>query len=137
MRVRYYAAFLRRSAAGAQFLLKNHQTGAMRMASSERRAGTRTSKQRSYHVEVRVVGFPVYQFKIQDVSANGLGLVVRPDSNFLKQIEVGQEVQVNLASQTESLSPGHYRAVIEHISALEQGPFKSHLLVGTRLVERL
>jgi hypothetical protein len=107
------------------------------MAGSDRRSGARTSKQRNYNVEVRIVGFPVHQFKVQDVSDNGLGLIVRPDSSFLKHIAVGQEVQMNLISQTEAHSPGHYRAIIEHISTLEKGPFKSHLLVGTRLLERM
>ena len=106
-------------------------------SSSERRAGARSSRQRNYNVEVRMVGYPVYQFKIQDVSEHGLGMIVRPDSNFLKQIEVGKEIQMRLISQTDAHPPGHYRAVIEHISTLEKGPFKSHLIIGIRLVERL
>ena len=105
--------------------------------SSERRAGARTAKQRNYNVEVRIVGYPVYQFKIQDVSKDGIGIIVRPDSNFLKQIEVGQEFQVKLISQTEAHAPGLYRASVEHISTLEQGPFKNHVVVGTHLVERV
>jgi hypothetical protein len=39
---------------------------------------------------------PTYQLKARDLPEQGAGIIVKSDSNFLKMIEVGQEINAEL-----------------------------------------
>ena len=78
-------------------------------------------------------GSPLYQLKVQDLSDQGVGIVVRSDSHFLKVIEVGKEVDVRLVLPRYYRYRGsadHCRSRVEHITEIQEGPFKGHLHVG-------
>jgi hypothetical protein len=73
---------------------------------------------------------PVYQLKVRDRSDRGAGVVVRADSDFLGMIAVGQELSVKLLPPRHAGPSGVFRCRIEHISALDTGRFKGHMVVG-------
>jgi hypothetical protein len=56
-------------------------------------------------IEIRFTGHPVYQLKVRDLTNEGAGIVVRLDSDLLKMIEVGQELNVRLVLQ--GITGGH------------------------------
>ena len=108
------------------------------MPSIERRTEPRAAHLSSHRVEFKFPGVPVYQLKVRDISERGAGVVVKADSNFLAMITVGQELTIKLIAPMESKSPvGHYRSRIEHISELESGRFKGHLVVGVSMLKEI
>jgi len=83
-------------------------------------------------------GVPLYQLKAKDISENGIGVIVKPDSKFLNLIEIGQEMNVELLTPQESRHvQGVYSARIAHITLLEEGRFKGHKLVALELISKI
>jgi len=81
---------------------------------------------------------PLYQLKAKDISETGIGVIVKPDSKILDLIKVGQEMNVELLVPQESRHmKGFYMARIADITALEEGRFKGHKLVGLELVSKI
>ena len=103
---------------------------------NERRAWSRKIKIKNYRIEMMLIGEPIYQFKVRDVSLNGAGFLVKENSNFLNLIEVGQVVKANLLSPTGDAPSGIYKAEIKHITTPRNGKHKGHLLVGVCLIEK-
>ena len=89
-------------------------------------------------IEIRFLGTPPYQLKVRDLSNEGAGIVVRPDSNLLKMIEVGQELNVRLVLPRDYTGPsGHFRSKVVHIDEILDGPFKGHMVVGLSFLTRI
>jgi hypothetical protein len=71
------------------------------------------------------------------VSANGVGIIIRADSKFLNMIQIGQELDVKLISFAEATDPsGRYRSRIEHISELQEGRFRGHMVIGISILNQ-
>jgi hypothetical protein len=106
--------------------------------SVERRALDRAVRLSNHRVEFKFPGVPVYQLKVRDLSEKGAGVVVKVGSNFLTLIEVGQELNMKLLSPAEFEGPaGHYLSRVQHISELEGGRFKGHLVVGMSMLKKI
>ena len=106
--------------------------------SIERRAATRAVRLSNHRAEFKFPGVPVYQLKVRDLSEKGAGVVVKAGSNFLTLIEIGQELHMKLLAPAESTNPaGHYLSRVQHISELEGGRFKGHLVVGMSMLKRI
>ena len=98
---------------------------------NNRRREPRATKLSNHRAEFKLTGVPIYQLKVRDLSAKGAGIVARVDSNFLKMIRIGQELDVKLISFADATGPsGYYRSRIEHISELKEGRFKGHIVIG-------
>jgi len=107
-------------------------------ASIERRTETRAVQLSNHRAEFKFPGVPVYQLKVRDISDKGAGVVVKAGSNFLTLVAVGQELNMKLLTPTESQDPaGHYLSRVQHISELESGRFKGHLVVGMSMLKKL
>jgi hypothetical protein len=104
---------------------------------TDRRLEPRATQLSNHRAEFKFPGVPIYQLKVRDLSAKGAGVVARADSNFLKMIEIGQELDVKLISPGETIgSSGHYRSRIEHVSELKEGRFRGHMVVGISIHTR-
>jgi hypothetical protein len=103
----------------------------------EKRTETRSPKLRSHRIEIKLVGEPIYQFKVTDVSPQGAGLVVHESSAFLKLIEVGHVLDIRFISPRGEKPSGAYKAEVCHITAKEHSRYKGVRLVGLRILERL
>ena len=104
----------------------------------ERRKDSRHPAQPEYMVGFVIIGHPVYQLKLQDLSTQGLGAIVRSDSQLLSLIEVGQQVKLRLLSISEPTDfQGTYQANIVHITESKNGPFRGHLIVGIQLLQKV
>jgi len=89
-------------------------------------------------VEIKFPGNPVYQLKVRDISNEGVGVLVRPDSKLLHLIEVGQEITVKLMLPRNYSEPsGSFRTKVEHITEIEEGPYQGHLVVGISFLHPL
>lgn len=99
----------------------------------DRRARYRLKEMTKPMAVIRSSTGPVYLLKVRELSDQGVGIVVRPDSQFLQMIEVGQEVTVRLVlpkSYSFRGSSGHLRSRVVHITEILEGRFKGHMIVG-------
>ena len=63
--------------------------------SKEKRADPRRTQLRNYRIEIKLIGEPIYQFRVTDVSSNGAGILIKEDSDFLNMIGVGHIVDAD------------------------------------------
>lgn len=111
--------------AGTDFRLEKHV---------ERRREKRSYALSEPMVELKFPNVPTYQLKLKEISHNGAGIIVRPDSKVLGLLSVGQEMKLRLVSPVKAeLLSGDYTATVEHISELKDGPYKGHIVVGVSL----
>lgn len=104
----------------------------------DRRLEHRATKLTSHRAEIKFTGVPIYQLKVRDLSSKGAGIVARTDSNFLRLIQVGQELEVKLISfAAASGMSGRYRSRIAHISELKEGRFRGHMVVGLSILNKI
>ena len=102
----------------------------------ERRAKHRRTQLRNYRVEIKLTHAPIYQFRVQDVSTDGAGILIKEDSKFLNMIEVGQIVDAEFISPSGTDPSGSYRAEIRHITKPNKEKHKGHYLVGLSILEK-
>ena len=99
--------------------------------SPERRYRSRSTDLSDPLAEIKFSGSPAYMLKVRDLSDKGAGIVVKSDSGLLKMIEIGQELKVRLILPREYRGPfGSYRSRVEHITEIQEGPFKGHMILG-------
>ena len=103
----------------------------------ERREKHRRTQLRNYRVEIKLIGAPIYQFRVNDVSPEGAGILIKEDSKFLSLIEVGQIVDADFISPEGTDPTGNYRAEIRHITKPNEGKNKGHFLVGLKILEKI
>jgi hypothetical protein len=97
----------------------------------DRRRTARSTRSSNPMIEIRYSGHPVYQLKVRDLSHEGAGIVVRSDSDLLKMIEIGQELNVRLVLTRDHIGPsGNFRSRVVHIDEIMESPFKGHMIVG-------
>ena len=103
----------------------------------ERRVDPRRITLRNYRIEIKLIGEPIYQFRVTNVSSNGAGILVKEDSNFLNLIEVGQIVDADFISPDGTQPAGNFRAELIHITRPNNGINEGHLLVGLSILEKI
>jgi hypothetical protein len=103
----------------------------------EKRAEPRRTQLRNYRVEIKLVGEPIYQFRVTDVSSNGAGILIKEDSDFLSMIEINQTVDVEFISPKGSAPSGNYKAEIKHITKPGKDKNEGHCLVGISILQKI
>ena len=104
----------------------------------EERKKPRSTNLSNPMAEIILSGNPIHQLKIRDISDNGAGVVVRPDSHLLKFIEIGQEVNVKLVLPRDYRGPsGSFRSRVIHVTEIQDGPYKDHLVIGVSFLHPL
>ena len=97
----------------------------------ERRHRYRSKDLSNPMIVISLSGGPLYQLKLRDLSYEGAGIVVRADSQFLQKVEIGRELKVRVVLPRGYQGPsGYYQSRVEHITELQEGPYKGHLIVG-------
>lgn len=105
--------------------------------SDEKRYQHRKPELKNHRIEIKLLGEPIYQFKLTDVSPRGAGLVVNKTSRFLELAEVGQVLDANFLSPRGAEPSGRYRIEVRHITDTDHGHYKGVRRVGVRILERL
>ena len=113
------------------------KTNSYNNSSIDRRPESRTMLDRYYSVEFQLQGTGnVYQFKLRDMSAKGLGILVNKDSAVLKHIKVGDTVDMKYIPPESAGSSESLKTQIAHITQKDEEPFKGHFLIGLLITER-
>ena len=102
-----------------------------------KRAEPRSATLRNYRIEIKLVGEPIYQFRVINVSTKGAGILIQDDSAFLNMIEVGQIVDANFISPEGSNPSGMYTAEIKHITKTYKNERQGQQLVGLSILKNL
>ncbi|MFZ0243058.1 MAG: PilZ domain-containing protein [Desulfobacterales bacterium] len=103
----------------------------------ERRAEERGDAKSECHAVVRVSGIPVQQFRLKDISQNGTCFLVAVDSVVLRNLAVGQEIEIQFRLDATGQPTVFHRSEITHITKAPTGPYEGHCLVGVRILSRL
>jgi len=103
----------------------------------EKRSETRELLDRFYSVEflIKETG-EVYQFKLRDISAQGLGILVREDSRILHYLKVGGTLDVQYNPPRSSGTTAILKTQIRHIAKKEQGAPDGHFVIGLEIISR-
>lgn len=103
----------------------------------ERRSESRTELDQYYSVEFSAPGATyAYQFRIWDLSSEGICVVVKDDSDLLKHLKVGDVLNMKYYTTDSSGQTVYLKTQIKHITKDEQGRFKGHTLVGLLILEK-
>lgn len=102
----------------------------------DRRGETRTKIDEVYTIELAHANLPFYMFKIWNLSSRGTCIVVRDDSEVLKQVKIGDVLEMKYYKTDSSSQPERLETEIKHITKDEGGRFKNHTLVGLQILER-
>jgi hypothetical protein len=102
----------------------------------ERRSETRRIVDEYYSVEFSIGDIPfLYQFKIWDLSTNGMCVLAKEGSDILKHLKVGDRVKMRYY-QVDSMRPtGYLQTEIRHITKEDQGRLRGHYLIGLSILE--
>jgi hypothetical protein len=101
----------------------------------DRRCEPRATELPNQRAEFKLTYVPVYQLKVRDLSAKGAGIVVKADSNVLKMIQVGQELDVKMIPATGPL--GYQRSRVAHVTELKEGRYRGHMVVGLSFLSKV
>jgi integration host factor subunit beta len=82
---------------------------------------------------VRVSGIPVCEFKLQSLSDGGSSFWVRKDSFILRNIQVGQEIDIRIQRGRNSM----FRARIAHISPADSPDMDDLFIMGVQTLGKL
>ena len=100
----------------------------------ERRSQTRDTAKDCYRAEIRLVGVPVYELKLTDLSSTGACILVKKDSLLLNHLELEQNVMVKYYLEDRSKPTEAFKAEIRHITKAKEGRFKGHYLAGLSIL---
>jgi hypothetical protein len=104
---------------------------------AERRKGERETADHKYSAIVRISGVPIYQLKLKDISRSGTCLVVKENSAILEYFKIGQALEIRYHYRNGPKSGVHYMCEIRHVTKAEQGRYRGHFFIGTRIVSKL
>ena len=97
---------------------------------TEKRSEVRQQAKRFYHAEIRLVGVPVYEVKLKNVSTKGSCVLVKEDSLLINHLKAGQKVLVKYYLENRDKAGKGFAATVKYIKMIKEGQFKGHYLVG-------
>jgi len=104
----------------------------------ERRAETNRQNLPQGSAVVRISGIPVCKFPIKDISGNGTSILVARDSVVLRNLQVGQVIEIHMVFAEGSRRSTIQRSKIAHITPQHEGnPYAGHILVGLQVIDRI
>ena len=100
-----------------------------------RRAEIRKMVSQYHNIEISINGMPpAYMFRLRNIMSTGLGVLVRSDSDLLKQVEIGDVLDVKY-NPTEPSEPSEYfKTKIEHITEGIADSPKGHAVMGLSII---
>jgi hypothetical protein len=101
--------------------------------SAERKSKSRAILDKFYSVQFSLNSGPVDLFKLRDISLNGLCILVKGDSSVLKQLEVGDILNMEYSPPESFNSSKSLKTRITSKNSHDH--FAGHTLVGLSIVE--
>ncbi|MBN2035081.1 MAG: PilZ domain-containing protein [Deltaproteobacteria bacterium] len=104
----------------------------MDLVTTDRRVEPRERVDDGYFsVEFIVAGTEnIYQFRVRDLSAHGMCVLVKKDSELLGHLKVGQTWKMKYCRDDGAEPADYLTTEIRHITKEESGRYKDHYLIG-------
>jgi hypothetical protein len=102
---------------------------------TEKRLEVRRKAKRHYNAEIRLVGVPVYEVKLKDLSSKGSCILVKEDSLLINHLKKGQKAMVKYFLEDRDKAAEIFEATVKHITKVEEGQFQGHYLVGLAVLK--
>lgn len=103
---------------------------------AERSLDPRNILNKYYSVQFSINGQdPVYMFKLRDLSYNGLGILVKEDSEVLRCLKVNETINMEYNSLASQGTSEFLKTRISDIKKNNNGGFTGHFLVGLSIIE--
>jgi hypothetical protein len=103
--------------------------------SSERRSETRAAAERYYSVQFTTIGLTsVYQFKLWNISAKGMCILVKEGSEVLKHLKVDDVLDMVYYLADRQGAHENLKTQIKHITQNKDGRFRGHFMVGLSIL---
>ena len=102
---------------------------------TDKRSEVRLQAKRYYHAEIRLVGVPVYEVKIKDLSSKGTSILVKENSLLMNHLKSGRTVMIRYFLESRDKPSKLYKATVKHITVINEGQFKGHSSVGLDILK--
>lgn len=127
---------LRETLNGLQSIAMNSDAAASRQ--TDRRSESRLSDLPRGKAVVRISGIPVCRFEIKDVSGNGSCILVEKDSVVLRNLRIGQEIELHVVYDGSPPKAILQRSKIAHITQpAEDSSYEGHVMVGMLTIDTI
>ncbi|MCF8067538.1 MAG: PilZ domain-containing protein [Desulfobacterales bacterium] len=106
--------------------------------SSEKRKEDRLLPEKYSNIEfsLKIDDFPsTYKFKLRDLSANGIGMLIKEDSDLVELIHEEDVLDMTYFSDDVAEDPKSIKTKIRHISKGTAEYFQGHYLVGFETID--
>lgn len=104
----------------------------------DRRSNKRVSPDRYYSVQFSVKDLAyIYQFKIRDVSEEGLCILVDENSEVLKYLKTGDIIEMKYYLSGSLGTTEALKTEVRHVTKNADKRFKGHCQVGLQILEQL
>ena len=103
---------------------------------SEHRIEKRKLRDRYYSVQFSLTQkVPIYQFKLKDISPDGLCFIVKEKSKILEKIKKDDVIDMTFCAADAPKDTKCYKTKIIHITPDKSGKYKNHYLVGLSIID--
>ncbi len=110
---------------------QDHQTN-----DEDRRSNQRTVPDKYYSVQFSVKDLAyIYQFKIREVSAQGLCILVDGNSEVLKHIKPGDVIEMKYYLSESMGTTEAFKTEIRHVTKDADDRFRGHTQIGLLILE--
>ena len=100
----------------------------------DRRSQSRRIAKYYYRAEIRLVGVPVHEVKLKNLSSKGASLLFHNNSSLLKHMQIGQDLKVKFFLEDRSKPSKMFQAKVRHITEVQEGRFKVYYLAGLSIL---
>ena len=100
----------------------------------DRRSEIRQIAKDCYSAEIRLVGVPVHEVKLKDLSSKGASILFKDNSSLLNHLHVGQDLSVKYFFEDRSKPSEMFQAKAKHITEVNEGRFKGYYLAGLSIL---
>jgi hypothetical protein len=99
-----------------------------------RRSESRQVAKDCYSAEIRLVGIPVHEVKLKDISSKGACFLFKDNSSLLGNLQTGQDLKVKYFFEDRSKPSEMFQAKVRHITEVKEGRFKGYYSAGLSIL---
>ena len=100
----------------------------------DRRSESRQVAKDCYSAEIRLVGVPVHEVKLKDLSSKGASILFKDNSSLFNHLQIGKDLTVKYFLEDRSKPSEMFQAKVKHITEVKEGRFKGYYLAGLSIL---
>ena len=96
----------------------------------ERRSENRQGAKDCYRAELRMVGVPVYEVRLKDLSSKGACILFNEGSSLMNHLHIGKTLKIKYFFEDRSKPSETFQAEVKHITEVKEGRFRGYFSAG-------